>query len=116
MLKDRARLKFILPAVLVLLGVALLCNNLGIVPGLWSFIVGLWPVVLIALGLAVILGWQKGWRLPWQEVKAAPFNEPLGQIRSATLNLTGRTAGLEIEATSAATKASYCALSIGRLM
>jgi hypothetical protein len=90
--------KLILPAVLIFLGVALLCNNLGIVPGLWGSLIGLWPLFLIALGVALVLGWR--FDLPWTEGKSMPFNEPLADVRRATLDLSGRAGELILEAAS----------------
>lgn len=47
----------VLPILLILLGVLLLLDNLNIIAGIdWSTIWRLWPVLLIALGLEIILG------------------------------------------------------------
>lgn len=45
------------PVILVGAGVALLLNNLGILPwGVWRTLIGLWPVLLIAAGLDLLFG------------------------------------------------------------
>ncbi|HXL03658.1 MAG TPA: DUF5668 domain-containing protein [Bacillota bacterium] len=55
--KRNPRRSVVLPAVLILLGVLLLLNNLGLMN--WSVrtaIIRFWPLILIALGLELILG------------------------------------------------------------
>ncbi len=45
------------PLLLIAAGVVLLLNNLGLVPWTaWTFLVRLWPVFLIALGLDILFG------------------------------------------------------------
>lgn len=88
-----------LPVALILLGVALLCNNLGIVPGLWSFLIGLWPIALIGLGVLLLFGARTG--LPWRRALSQPFSHPLEQVRAATLDLAGCSGVLALEAGSA---------------
>jgi len=97
----RSLWKLVLGLVLIVIGLALLLNTLGIFPGLWRFIAGLWPIALVALGLAALLGWRRGLTLPWQASKSMPINEPLGDVRAALLDLSGHAGELEIEATGA---------------
>lgn len=55
--KRSRRRSVVLPAVLILLGVLLLLNNLGLINwSVWTAIARFWPLVLIALGLELILG------------------------------------------------------------
>ena len=98
-MERRSLWRIIIPGGLIFLGLALLCNNLGIVPGLWDFIVGLWPLLLILLGIALVLGWRAGW--PWKAAKSVPINEPLGEVTNATLDLSGRAEELLLEAAGA---------------
>lgn len=100
-MERRSLWKLVLGLVLIVIGLALLLNNLGIVPGLWRFIAGLWPIALVAIGLAVLLGWRRGITLPWQAGKSMPINEPLADVRMATLELSGHAGELEIEAAGA---------------
>ena len=97
-MERRSLWKLVLGLVLIVIGLALLLNNLGIVPGLWRFIAGLWPIALVAMGLAVLLGWQRGITLPWQAGKSIPINEPLADVRTATIELSGHAGRLEFEA------------------
>ncbi len=92
-MERRSLWKLVLGLVLIVIGLALLLNNLGIVPGLWRFIAGLWPIALVAMGLAVLLGWRRGITLPWQAGKSMPINEPLADVRTATLELSGHAGG-----------------------
>ena len=47
----------VFPIILIVLGVLLLLDNLNITPGIdWAAIWKLWPLILIAIGLEVILG------------------------------------------------------------
>ena len=47
----------VFPIILIVLGVLLLLDNLNITPGIdWATIWKLWPLILIAIGLEVILG------------------------------------------------------------
>jgi hypothetical protein len=51
------------PIVLIGVGSILLLTNLGVIHGNpWSIIFQLWPVLLIALGLEILLGGSTGWR------------------------------------------------------
>lgn len=88
-----------LPVGLILLGVALLCNNLGIVPGLWSFLIGLWPIALIGLGAFLLVSAPTG--LPWRRAGSRPFSHLLGNARIATLELAEGSGVLTLEASSA---------------
>jgi hypothetical protein len=55
--KRSRRRSVVLPAVLILLGVLLLLNNLGLMNwSVWTAIARFWPLILIALGLELILG------------------------------------------------------------
>lgn len=103
-MERRSLWKLVLGLVLIVIGLALLLNNLGIVPGLWRFIAGLWPIALVAMGLAVLLGWQRGITLPWQASKSTPINEPLADVRTTTLELSGHVGELEIEAGGASSR------------
>ncbi|MBU0704797.1 MAG: cell wall-active antibiotics response protein [Chloroflexi bacterium] len=50
------------PVILIGLGVVFLLNNLGIVSwSVWDVIFNLWPVLLIAAGLDVLIGRRSGW-------------------------------------------------------
>jgi hypothetical protein len=50
------------PAILIGLGVIFLLNNLGVVSWeVWAVIVRLWPVLLIALGLDLLIGRRSAW-------------------------------------------------------
>ena len=51
------------PIVLIGVGSILLLTNLGVITGNpWTIIIQLWPVLLIALGLEILLGGSTGWR------------------------------------------------------
>ena len=100
-MERRSLWKLVLGLVLIVIGLALLLNNLNILPGLWRFIAGLWPIALVAVGLAALLGWRKGFTLPWQTDKSVPINEPLGDVRTARLDLSGHIGDLEVEAAGA---------------
>ena len=51
------------PIVLIGVGSILLLTNLGVIHGNpWTIIFQLWPVLLIALGLEILLGGSTGWR------------------------------------------------------
>lgn len=60
-MNNRRHISLVGPTLLVGLGVILLLNNLGYVS--WSFwqIIRLWPILLIAAGLEVLLGRRSGW-------------------------------------------------------
>ncbi|MGD1996682.1 MAG: DUF5668 domain-containing protein [Anaerolineae bacterium] len=50
------------PAILIGLGVVLLLNNLGVVAwSVWEVILRLWPILLIALGLDILIGRRSLW-------------------------------------------------------
>ena len=52
----------VLPLILILLGILLLLNNVGLVTwSVWEVIAKLWPLILIALGLELILGRGSVW-------------------------------------------------------
>jgi hypothetical protein len=56
---------FLWPIVLTGLGVIFLLSNFGIIQmPVWTAIVRLWPVLLIALGLNLVIGRSKGWWSP----------------------------------------------------
>jgi hypothetical protein len=51
------------PIILIGVGSILLLTNLGVIHGNpWTLIFQLWPVLLIALGLEILLGGSTGWR------------------------------------------------------
>lgn len=51
------------PIILIGVGSILLLTNLGVITGNpWTIIFQLWPVLLIALGLEILLGGSTGWR------------------------------------------------------
>jgi hypothetical protein len=51
------------PIILIGVGSILLLTNLGVITGNpWAIIFQLWPVLLIALGLEILLGGSTGWR------------------------------------------------------
>jgi LiaI-LiaF-like transmembrane region len=51
------------PIILIGVGSILLLTNLGVIHGNpWTIIFQLWPVLLIALGLEILLGGSTGWR------------------------------------------------------
>ena len=60
-MNSRRHISLVGPTLLVGLGVILLLNNLGYLD--WSFwdIIRLWPILLIAAGLEVLLGRRSGW-------------------------------------------------------
>ena len=50
------------PVILIGLGVVFLLNNLGYISwSVWDVIFNLWPVLLIAAGLDVLIGRRSGW-------------------------------------------------------
>lgn len=91
--------RIVLPLGLIVLGLALLCSNLGIVPGLWDFIIGLWPLLLIGLGALLLLGRRISW--PWSRSESQPFSEPRGELAAVRLDLSGRAGTLDLESGSA---------------
>jgi hypothetical protein len=99
MIEGRSAWRLLLPLGLIFLGVALLCNNLGIAPGLWDFITGLWPLLLIGLGALLLFGRRFNW--PWRRRASTAFSEPRGALRAVRLDLTGRAGFLDLEAGSA---------------
>lgn len=51
------------PIILIGVGSILLLTNLGVITGNpWAIVLQLWPVLLIALGLEILLGGSTGWR------------------------------------------------------
>ncbi len=59
---------FMMPLFLIVLGVAWLLRNLGILPGnFWDYF---WPLLIIALGLSMLRHGFRGWRYwcgpPWE--------------------------------------------------
>ena len=94
--------------ILVLLGVVFLLQSLDVLPwGLWGTIWRLWPVILIAIGLNIILSrinfWLAGgvvltvlvaslgiaiWYYgPGDRVGTSSFSEPLGDLQSAEVEI-----------------------------
>ncbi len=61
--KDRSRRGGIVgPVILIALGVVFLLNNLGVLDwSVWELLLRLWPILLIATGLDLILGWRSVW-------------------------------------------------------
>ncbi|MFW0837677.1 MAG: LiaI-LiaF-like domain-containing protein [Candidatus Komeilibacteria bacterium] len=54
-----------LPVVIVILGVVLLLNNLGIVSAnVWDVV---WPILIIAIGIAMMSKRHCGWLRHWQQ-------------------------------------------------
>jgi len=50
------------PVILIGLGIVFLLNNLGVLPwSVWDVIFRLWPVLLIAMGLDVLIGRRSAW-------------------------------------------------------
>jgi hypothetical protein len=57
MAKSRPRLFW--PLVIIVAGVLLLLQTLGMLPpGLWPLLARLWPVGLILVGLDLLIGWR----------------------------------------------------------
>lgn len=53
----KRRTGIVLPSILILIGILLLLNNLGLVDwNVWGAIARFWPLILIAVGLELILG------------------------------------------------------------
>ncbi len=96
-MERRSLWKLVLGLVLIVIGLALLLDAAGILPGIGRYIAGLWPIALVALGLAALLGWRRGVTLPWQSGKTKPINQALGDTRAALLDLSGQIGALEIE-------------------
>lgn len=47
----------VIPLLLILLGILLLLDSLGIIPGVdWATLLKFWPLILIAIGVEIILG------------------------------------------------------------
>lgn len=60
--KGRRQSGIVGPLILIGLGVVLLLNNLGLVDwSLWEVVLRLWPVLLVAAGLDLILGRRSAW-------------------------------------------------------
>jgi hypothetical protein len=60
--KRRRAASFVFPLLLVVVGVVLLLNNVGVVPwAIWTSIGRLWPVILILFGLDLLLGRRSAW-------------------------------------------------------
>lgn len=93
--------KLVLGVILIVIGLGLLLDTVGIFPGLGRFIAGLWPIALVAIGLSALLAWRRGVTLPWQAGKTKPINQALGDTRSALLDLSGQIGALELDAAGA---------------
>lgn len=100
----RSLWKLVLGLVLIVIGLALLLDAIGILPGVGSFLTGLWPVALVAIGLAALIVWRQGVTLPWQTGKTKPINQALGDTRTALLDLSGHIGALEIDAAGASSQ------------
>ncbi len=60
--ENRRRINLVGPVILIGLGVVFLLNNLGILGwSVWEVIVRLWPVLLVAAGLELLLGRRSVW-------------------------------------------------------
>lgn len=119
----RRRVNLVVPTVLVGLGVILLLNNVGYTSiSLWE-VVRLWPILLIAAGLEVLLGNRASWASAvgvllmlsliaggtWFLAKPGASTElghdhelafPLGSARTATIVVQPAIGSLELDALS----------------
>lgn len=111
------------PLILILLGVILLLNNFGVLGWrVWETLVRMWPVVLIALGVEIVLGrrvawgrwiilalalaavgsailFSRAWGPGGDALYAEGFSEPLQGATEADLDIEVGVARLFIEAT-----------------
>jgi hypothetical protein len=50
------------PLILISIGLIFLLNNLGVLDwSIWGALWRLWPILLIAVGLDILIGWRSGW-------------------------------------------------------
>jgi hypothetical protein len=99
------------PAIVIALGVVLLLNNLGYLGwGVWDTLVSLWPVLLIAVGLDLLIGrrsilgsalvvllmlaglgamiWWTGFWLPGgMAITSETISQPLGAAKQADIDI-----------------------------
>ena len=55
----KPRSRFFWPLVIIVTGVLLLLQTIGLLPpGLWPLLLRLWPVGLILVGLDLLIGWR----------------------------------------------------------
>ena len=60
--KKERRSSLVVPVILIGLGIVFLLNNLGILTwSVWDVIFRLWPVLLVAGGLDVLIGRRSAW-------------------------------------------------------
>ena len=60
--KQRRSPSLIWPAILITAGIVFLLNNLGLLPWeVWATLLSLWPVLLIAIGLDILIGRRSTW-------------------------------------------------------
>jgi hypothetical protein len=109
--RQRRRGGLVGPTILIALGIVFLLNNLGYLSwGIWDSLLRLWPVVLIAVGLDLLVGrrsmlgsalvallvllglcmavWWSGFWLPnGIAIVGETINQPLGGARSADVDI-----------------------------
>ncbi len=112
------------PVILIGLGVVFLLNNLGILSwSIWGVILRLWPILLVAAGLDLILGRRSIWgsllalaltfavlgaalwlsgagAISAQSPRSEEIVQPLGDVDQAELTIDPGIGGLHIEAAS----------------
>lgn len=60
--KQERRVGIVGPLILIALGVIFLLNNLGVLDwSLWAILLRLWPILLVAAGLDLMVGWRSVW-------------------------------------------------------
>ena len=109
--RRRRATSFVFPLILVVVGVVLLLNNLGVLPwSVWVALGQLWPVLLILFGVDLLLGRRSSWLgaivalimllavLGVAISMSRPVSTPgesasPGTARSATIPLAGATSG-----------------------
>jgi cell wall-active antibiotic response 4TMS protein YvqF len=68
----KPRSRFFWPLVIIVVGVLLLLQNLGLLPpGLWPLLLQLWPVGLILVGLDLLIGWRSPAAARWAVILTA---------------------------------------------
>jgi hypothetical protein len=99
------------PAILIMLGIVFLLNNLGYLGwGVWGTLVRLWPVLLIAIGLDLLIGrrsilgsalvvllvvillgsaiwWTGYWSPAGMAITSDTISQPLGAARRADIDI-----------------------------